>query len=139
MSYLPRFGLSPLLAMAVALFITGCPLHQDVAASTDQAVAQDQASDPSAVNEAPADSNAQAPVDNNAQQSAPPPDAGGNYSQPSDQPSYDPGNGEQPAYTADQPPPPLPDYEQPQAPGDGYMWTPGYWAYGQDGYYWVPS
>ena len=37
MSYLPRFGLSPLLAMAVVLCATGCPLHQDqVAASTDQ-------------------------------------------------------------------------------------------------------
>jgi len=143
MSYLPRFGLSPLFAMAVVLCATGCPLHQDqvAAASTNPAVAQDQATDPSAANLAPdpTDSNAQAPVDNNAQQSAPPPDAGGNYSQPSDQSTYDPGNGEQPEYTADQPPPPLPDYEQPQAPGDGYMWTPGYWAYGQDGYYWVPG
>ncbi len=25
------------------------------------------------------------------------------------------------------------------APGDGYMWTPGYWAYGPAGYYWVPG
>jgi hypothetical protein len=32
--------------------------------------------------------------------------------------------------TADQPPPPLPEYDQPQAPGDGYLWTPGYWAWG---------
>jgi WXXGXW repeat (2 copies) len=24
-------------------------------------------------------------------------------------------------------------------PGDGYIWTPGYWAYGPDGYYWVPG
>lgn len=36
-------------------------------------------------------------------------------------------------------PPPLPVYAQPPCPGDGYMWTPGYWAYGPDGYYWVPG
>lgn len=26
---------------------------------------------------------------------------------------------------------------QPIAPGPGYIWAPGYWAYGPDGYYWV--
>lgn len=36
-------------------------------------------------------------------------------------------------------PPPLPVYEQPVCPGPGYIWTPGYWAYGDDGYYWVPG
>jgi hypothetical protein len=36
-------------------------------------------------------------------------------------------------------PPALPVYEQPVCPGDGYIWTPGYWAYGQDGYFWVPG
>jgi len=38
-------------------------------------------------------------------------------------------------------PPPLPVYEQPICPGDGYLWTPGYWAYGDDfdDYYWVPG
>lgn len=36
-------------------------------------------------------------------------------------------------------PPVLPVYEQPSCPGDGYIWTPGYWAYGPDGYYWVPG
>jgi uncharacterized membrane protein YgcG len=36
-------------------------------------------------------------------------------------------------------PPVLPVYEQPVCPGDGYIWTPGYWAYGPDGYYWVPG
>jgi hypothetical protein len=36
-------------------------------------------------------------------------------------------------------PPVLPVYTQPICPGDGYLWTPGYWAYGQDGYYWVPG
>jgi hypothetical protein len=36
-------------------------------------------------------------------------------------------------------PPVLPVYEQPACPGDGYIWTPGYWAYGPEGYYWVPG
>ena len=26
-------------------------------------------------------------------------------------------------------PPALPVYEQPLCPGDGYLWTPGYWAW----------
>ena len=37
-------------------------------------------------------------------------------------------------------PPPLPVYEQPLCPGEGYIWTPGYWAYNDDGgYFWVPG
>ena len=37
-------------------------------------------------------------------------------------------------------PPVLPVYDQPICPGDGYIWTPGYWAYDDaDGYYWVPG
>jgi hypothetical protein len=38
-------------------------------------------------------------------------------------------------------PPPLPVYEQPYCPGEGYIWTPGYWAYDYDvaDYYWVPG
>jgi len=36
-------------------------------------------------------------------------------------------------------PPPLPVYEQPLCPAEGYIWTPGYWAYADDGYFWVPG
>lgn len=38
-------------------------------------------------------------------------------------------------------PPPLPVYAQPVCPGDGYIWTPGYWAWDDiaGGYYWVPG
>jgi hypothetical protein len=38
-------------------------------------------------------------------------------------------------------PPALPVYEQPVCPGDGYIWTPGYWAWDPDAgqYYWVPG
>ena len=35
-------------------------------------------------------------------------------------------------------PPLLPDYDQPPCPQDGYLWTPGYWAW-SGGYYWVPG
>jgi uncharacterized membrane protein YgcG len=34
-------------------------------------------------------------------------------------------------------PPAIPVYVQPVAPAYGYIWTPGYWAYGPNGYYWV--
>jgi WXXGXW repeat (2 copies) len=34
-------------------------------------------------------------------------------------------------------PPALPVYEQPICPGDGYIWTPGYWAWDGNDYYWV--
>src|SRR5271168_3193622 len=36
-------------------------------------------------------------------------------------------------------PPALPVYEQPVIPADGYLWTPGYWANGDEGYFWVPG
>jgi len=36
-------------------------------------------------------------------------------------------------------PPVLPVYVQPVCPQPGLMWTPGYWAYGEDGYFWVPG
>src|SRR5438552_1450130 len=36
-------------------------------------------------------------------------------------------------------PPVLPVVEQPPCPVEGYMWTPGYWAYGDVDYYWVPG
>lgn len=38
-------------------------------------------------------------------------------------------------------PPAIPDYEQPPPPEDDLVWTPGYWAWGEDtgDYYWVPG
>jgi len=38
-------------------------------------------------------------------------------------------------------PPPLPVYDQPPMPAPGYIWTPGYWDWGDDDsdYYWVPG
>jgi hypothetical protein len=40
---------------------------------------------------------------------------------------------------ADEPPPPLPEYDQPPIPTPGYYWTPGYWAWNNYDYYWVPG
>jgi hypothetical protein len=36
-------------------------------------------------------------------------------------------------------PPAIPVYVQPPCPTEGYLWTPGYWAYGESDYYWVPG
>ena len=36
-------------------------------------------------------------------------------------------------------PPALPVYEQPICPGEGYLWTPGFWDYADDDYFWVPG
>jgi len=36
-------------------------------------------------------------------------------------------------------PPVLPIYVQPVCPQPDLIWTPGYWAYGDQGYFWVPG
>ncbi|MDR3727551.1 MAG: hypothetical protein P4K86_10965 [Terracidiphilus sp.] len=145
-----RFGPLPLFAMAVALGMTGCPQSQDqVAASANQAGGQAQNSDPANANLAPADgsSGAQAPAASNTQQSAPavqrnyaqPTYATGNNYQSNRQYAQDSDYGAQPVYYSSEAPPPLPQYRQPEAPGDGYLWTPGYWGWSSRGYYWVPG
>jgi hypothetical protein len=35
------------------------------------------------------------------------------------------------------PPPPLPEEDQPTLPEDGYLWTPGYWYWRDQGYVWI--
>ena len=40
---------------------------------------------------------------------------------------------------ANEAPPPLPDYDQPPCPEDGYLWTPGYWGWSGGAYFWVPG
>ena len=57
--------------------------------------------------------------------------SGGSYQSPA--PSY-----EQLAESPEAPPP-LPEYSQPPCPGENYAWTPGYWAYSNAGFYWVPG
>jgi hypothetical protein len=72
------------------------------------------------------------PVASSGESFAPPvnDDYGSDYAQPA---TYS-----QPV-EASEPPPPLPDYEQPPTPGDNYIWTPGSWNYASAGYYWVPG
>jgi hypothetical protein len=61
-----------------------------------------------------------APAGNdNAESFIPPPDDGSEY--------------------ADAPPPPIPDYDQPPVTDPNDIWQPGYWQWGNAGYYWVPG
>jgi hypothetical protein len=62
--------------------------------------------------------------------------AGANVQPQSDQGTQD---GQYSYQQADTAPPPLPEYDQPQVPEQNDLWQPGYWAYGQYGYYWVPG
>jgi hypothetical protein len=43
------------------------------------------------------------------------------------------------AEQATEPPPPLPEYDQPPCPQEGWVWTPGVWRWGPNGYFWVPG
>ena len=44
---------------------------------------------------------------------------------------------EQDGEWVDSPPPAIPYYEPPPAPEPNDIWVPGYWAWGEGGYYWV--
>ncbi len=130
MSRLFRISFLPLLTLVFAvLWTTGCHSNQNQnAANANQAAQpqQDQSGpDPASANLAPVASGGTgsdyASSDNN-QDTA-------------DESEY----GIQPAEYASDPPPPLPDYDQPPDPGDGYIWTPGYWDYASAGFYWVPG
>jgi hypothetical protein len=108
------------------------PPSQGTGQGTNEAITAAQTAQPT--DQPPPDQNTQdqsAPAyqnsDPNAQSAAPADDASNNvdYSDAVAQ--------------SDQAPPPLPDYDQPELPGDGYIWTPGYWAWSPDGYFWVPG
>ncbi len=89
---------------------------------------KDTGPDPAAANLAPADQYGQPLTQGQLQ---PPVEA------PAQQPAY--GSAYQTVDYAPAPPPPLPQYDQPECPGPGYIWTPGYWSYSEAGYYWVPG
>jgi hypothetical protein len=144
MKAFPRSLFFMSVSLAVAFFTVGCHGNQNQnaantnTASPDQSQdsSQDSSQDPATANLVPiSNASSVAPQDNgmgNSDQSAPSPDQ---YQQDSNQPGY----GEEAAETAPDPPPPLPDYDQPPCPGDDYLWTPGYWDYAPAGYYWVPG
>jgi len=145
MKQAPRFAIC-LAVGAIAIFVASshfngiqgnATANAAVAGGQDQSMPPDQAPpdqgpDPAAVNQAPVQDMPSGP---SYTTQAPPPDQAGAPGQSPDDSSY----AEQPTETADQAPPPLPDYEQPAAPADGYVWTPGYWAWAPTGYYWVPG
>jgi hypothetical protein len=153
------------LGIAVAVGVSGC--HKTAQPTTDAAVDQN-GTDPADANMAPVSGSAPARVlaqntqyqpqqqgeDYGPQQgapierAAPPPDANGqnygagqNYDngQLSDQQAEDLYNSDLTDAEASDPPPALPEYDQPPAPDPNYLWTPGYWAWGDGGYYWVPG
>jgi len=136
MNRLPRIPSWVFFALAAALGVAVC--YQRLiptipAVSAGMADAQDQAppdqgQDPAAVNLAPSGPSYTTQQPPTSDQQATP-----------GQPPDESAPVEQPTETATQAPPPLPDYNQPPAPADGYIWTPGYWAWGPAGYYWVPG
>ena len=146
-------------SIALTFGVAGCGKNDTQQTGAQNQPAQtDQSQDPAAAaNLAPAD--ATQATGTNQQQSAQP-----TYQQPANQPAqqnqtyqqpapapeqnysendYDTGDQDtnygQPVLQAQQPPPPLPEYSQPECPGEGYLWTPGYWSYAPQGYYWVPG
>lgn len=159
MKKISKLGLFSVLALGLCLAVTSCNKSPNQSAAqqqnpdqsatqqpgADQSTAQ-QSSDPAQANLAagsqqdesqapaqqPAPSSQQAP----RQQREPASAYEGN-----DQTGYDEADADygEPPVQAEQPPPPLPEYSQPECPGDNYIWTPGYWGYASTGYYWVPG
>jgi hypothetical protein len=123
-------------AMALALVLAGCNKNQSQ--PQDQSQTQSAAADdPASANLAPASDTTAAPQENPP---APPADqAGDDQAPPPDQEQYGQDYSETADDAAPEPPPAIPDYDQPPAPGDNYQWTPGYWGYASEGYYWVPG
>lgn len=116
----------PPLMLAAVLCLVGCPGSSSRHQSSNPTNPPD--TDPASVNRAPAGSAPAASSTAQKQSSASKTSANTIAK-----------NSEQPAESALNPPPPLPEYKQPPCPGNGYIWTPGYWAHAQQGYYWVPG
>lgn len=127
MSFLLKRGVLSAVALGAVVCIAGC--HQNQAP-----VNQSQTSSQPAPAQDPASDNLAAVSSGGTGQSESTPAAESNQS-----PAPAPAETERPEEIAPQPPPQLPEYEQPPNPGDGYVWTPGYWAWGTTGYYWVPG
>ena len=141
MKSLPRFAPLPMFALAIALGAAGCHGNDQNANADTQNMSQD----PTDANLAPASdtSTAAAPAAAPASTSSRPaptqPAASSAQVTPASYESTPEDTGEAPVVSAPQPPPELPEYSQPPCPGDGYIWTPGYWNYEPTGYFWVPG
>ncbi len=159
MKEISKWGAFSVVAMALCLAVTSCNKNPNQSAaqqqqstdqtaaqqqSTDQSTAQPQSSDPAQANLASASEQpeSQAPAEpSGTAQQAPVQEPAASYQGNDQSVGYDTGDtydNEQPV-EAQQPPPPLPEYSQPECPGPNYIWTPGYWGYASAGYYWVPG
>jgi len=139
-------------SIALTLGIAACNKNQppdnsaqNQAAQPDQTQPADQSQqDPAAAaNLAPASATqpappapAASPTSNNQPYQSNSNDSDNNYNNNNED---DDSNYGQPVLQASAPPPELPEYSQPDCPGDGYLWTPGYWSFGPQGYFWVPG
>lgn len=141
-----RYGSLSLVAALFTLVLAGC--HSSQNPTNANSAQAEPAGDPADANLVPASNVTNAPDTQNPppppadqqDNAAPPPSGDQGY----DQAGYDQSAGGQDyddtAYdVASDPPPPIPDYDQPPCPGDDYIWTPGYWSYASAGYYWVPG
>jgi len=139
-----KFGAPLVPAVLLAFVLAGC--HSNQNENQPQPVSS---GDPAAANLAPVSDTTEnppaPPADQNASGAPPPASdsyASGPYASDPAAGGQDYGDqdyGDTAEDVASDPPPALPDYDQPPCPGDDYMWTPGYWAYASDGYYWVPG
>jgi WXXGXW repeat (2 copies) len=157
----PRF----LLGLSLGFFsLVGAGCHRDLNATGLAATPDNSGPDPAAANMAPVNNSqpaaapapatqgavlgirSQAPAPQQSyeqyppQQAAPPPpDQDQDYQDAQTAAQLDEEGETPPVEYADQPPPPLPVYEQPEASAPNYIWTPGYWYWGPAGYYWIPG
>jgi hypothetical protein len=164
-----RVSGSIIAAAVLGFLVAGCHSNQNQNQNQAQNQSQSQpAADPAAANMVPMSSSdsgagtqnppppppdqaSQAPDNSGADQGQP---SGQGQNQPGDQyqsqsgdqyqsapPPEQYGNdyGETEEDASAEAPPPIPEYEQPPAPEPDSIWTPGYWAYAPQGYYWVPG
>ncbi len=137
MCLFPRFNLLGLLCLTAAIAVAGCHSNQQQNAQNESK--EQNSGDPAAANLVPvAAEGTGSQSSQDYEQSAPTTGYDQNVA-PEDDTADESQYGIEPDETAQQPPPPLPDYDQPPCPGDGYLWTPGYWSYAPTGYYWVPG
>ncbi|MGA8090248.1 MAG: hypothetical protein WCA10_23450, partial [Terracidiphilus sp.] len=147
MKRFPRYLWFTLLSAGIFASAGACKSNPSPESAQVQAQDQNPSQDPAAENVAPvSDASSQGgsydagvyPPSASASSSAQGPSANDSGQYPQDQ-SGDYDSDDQPVEYATQPPPPLPEYDQPPCSGDDYIWTPGYWYWAPDGYYWVPG
>ena len=123
---------------SAALFFAGCHSNQQTS-TTDNGTSTATGADQSQQASQDEASGNLVPVSNTTSGTDNSGDYGSADNAPTDDSADETAYGIQPEYTDPQPPPELPQYDQPPCPDDGDLWTPGYWAWASTGYYWVPG